>query len=151
MISPAASLRTGSRRCAPIPESEPQTMIPAFVRRVLRRLSDPDSDASSIALTLQEEPDFARVLLTEVNSAACGMGRKVRCSRRAAALLGHERIRERIVRFGLLQGLRNWRDRSRQRALGYLSFEPHDFVAQVLVEAPELTAEETHEFLLANL
>ena len=75
--------------------------LPHVVRELLRELSDPTSNARSVAGIASSDPALAASLIRTVNSAAMGVRRKVTSVAEAVSLLGYSTVRSLVIRMRL--------------------------------------------------
>jgi putative nucleotidyltransferase with HDIG domain len=68
------------------------------VRELLRELSDPASNARSVATIAATDPALAAGLIRTVNSAAMGLRRKVSSISEAVSFLGYSTVRSLVIR-----------------------------------------------------
>ncbi|MDB5321216.1 MAG: metal dependent phosphohydrolase [Phycisphaerales bacterium] len=77
--------------------------LPHVVRELMRELSDPMSNARSVARIAASDPALAASLIRTVNSAALGVRRKVTSVAEAVSYLGYSLVRSLVVRMRLQQ------------------------------------------------
>lgn len=77
--------------------------LPHVVRELMRELSDPSSNARSVARIAASDPALAASLIRTVNSAALGVRRKVTSVAEAVSYLGYSLVRSLVVRMRLQQ------------------------------------------------
>jgi putative nucleotidyltransferase with HDIG domain len=77
--------------------------LPHVVRELMRELSDPTSNARSVARIAASDPALAASLIRTVNSAALGMRRKVSSVAEAVNYLGYSMVRSLVIRMRLQQ------------------------------------------------
>jgi putative nucleotidyltransferase with HDIG domain len=77
--------------------------LPHVVRELMRELSDPTSNARSVARIAASDPALAASLIRTVNSAALGMRRKVTSVAEAVSYLGYSTVRSLVIRMRLQQ------------------------------------------------
>ena len=75
--------------------------LPHVIRELLRELTDPDSNARSIARIASSDPTLAASLIRMVNSAALGLRRKVTSVAEAVSYLGYSTVRSLVIRMRL--------------------------------------------------
>jgi putative nucleotidyltransferase with HDIG domain len=75
--------------------------LPHVVRELLRELSDPASNARSVAAIAASDPALAASLIRTVNSAAMGLRRKITSVAEAVSLLGYSLVRSLVIRMRL--------------------------------------------------
>jgi putative nucleotidyltransferase with HDIG domain len=77
--------------------------LPHVVRELMRELSDPTSNARSVARIAASDPALAASLIRTVNSAALGMRRKITSVAEAVSYLGYSMVRSLVIRMRLQQ------------------------------------------------
>lgn len=97
--SGAALLSTIQEGLAAVPP------LPHVVRELLRELSDPASNARSVARIAASDPALAASLIRTVNSAAFALRRKVTSVTEAISYLGYTVVRSLVIRMRLEQML----------------------------------------------
>jgi putative nucleotidyltransferase with HDIG domain len=75
--------------------------LPHVVRELLRELSDPLSNARSVARIAASDPTLAASLIRTVNSAALGLRRKITSVTEAVSYLGYSTVRSLVIRMRL--------------------------------------------------
>ncbi len=75
--------------------------LPHVVRELLRELSDPDSNARSVARIAASDPTLAATLIRTVNSAAVGLRRKITSVSESVTYLGYSTVRSLVIRMRL--------------------------------------------------
>lgn len=75
--------------------------LPHVVRELLRELSDPSSNARSVARIAASDPTLAASLIRTVNSAAMGLRRKITSVAESVSFLGYSTVRSLVIRMRL--------------------------------------------------
>ena len=75
--------------------------LPHVVRELLRELSDPASNARSVARIAASDPALAASLIRTVNSAAMGMRHRITSVAEAVSYLGYSMVRSLVIRMRL--------------------------------------------------
>ena len=102
IVRPTVSHSTPAAVFAPIREGLSEIPpLPHVVRELLRELSDPASNARSVAAIATSDAALAASLLRTVNSAAFGLRRKITSVAEAVSLLGYSLVRSLVIRMRL--------------------------------------------------
>jgi putative nucleotidyltransferase with HDIG domain len=104
VVRPGAQGAAGGSLFMPIRQGLAEVPpLPHVVRELMRELSDPMSNARSVARIAASDPALAASLIRTVNSAALGVRRKITSVAEAVSYLGYSMVRSLVIRMRLQQ------------------------------------------------